>query len=454
MKKILLLFFHLSIFPFLSASENNQREIWINHCVRIAEPVLKNLANDSLRVKMPILGTDRDQYQYLEALGRVVCGIAPWLDLIPDSTMEGKKRDVYFDLTVKALTVAFSPATMDSESFLRINGNQPLVDAAYLAQGLIRSPRIWHSLNTDVQKNIILRFKELRAIKAPNSNWLLFASMIEAFMLKYGQDIVDNRLFKGVNYFYYGWYLGDGIYKDGRSFSVDYYNSFVIHPMLTDILKVIVNSEMSNENWNSVYVSQLRRYSRFAEIQERTITPDGYYPVIGRTMICRIGAFHALADAALLHSLPKHVTPAQVRCAMSQVLHNQFSTNTNFSADGFMTIGFMGRQDSIAESYVSLGSSYHAMTFFLPLGLPETDAFWNSPDELWTSAKIWSGQEIRKDHAFSEENNLDFLIELYYSYKSLSYKRQLLYGVIFITFVCLVFCFGYVVGYKLVRLSK
>lgn len=215
MKKNLLLFFHLSIFSFLSASENNQREIWINHCVRIAEPVLKNLANDSLRVKMPILGTDRDQYQYLEALGRVVCGIAPWLDLTPDSTMEGKIRNVYFDLTVKALTVAFSPATIDSESFLRINGNQPLVDAAYLAQGLIRSPRIWHSLNTDVQKNIILRFKELRAIKAPNSNWLLFASMIEAFMLKYGQDIVDDRLFKGVNYFYYGWYLGDGIYKDG-----------------------------------------------------------------------------------------------------------------------------------------------------------------------------------------------------------------------------------------------
>ena len=32
------------------------------------------------------------------------------------------------------------------------------------------------------------------------------------------------------------WYKGDGAYGDGPAFHWDYYNSFVIHPMLLDVL--------------------------------------------------------------------------------------------------------------------------------------------------------------------------------------------------------------------------
>ena len=32
------------------------------------------------------------------------------------------------------------------------------------------------------------------------------------------------------------WYKGDGAYGDGPEFHWDYYNSFVIHPMLVDVL--------------------------------------------------------------------------------------------------------------------------------------------------------------------------------------------------------------------------
>ena len=34
------------------------------------------------------------------------------------------------------------------------------------------------------------------------------------------------------------WYKGDGAYGDGPAFHWDYYNSFVIHPMLLDVLDV------------------------------------------------------------------------------------------------------------------------------------------------------------------------------------------------------------------------
>ena len=35
------------------------------------------------------------------------------------------------------------------------------------------------------------------------------------------------------------WYKGDGAYGDGPTFHWDYYNSFVIHPMLLDVLDVV-----------------------------------------------------------------------------------------------------------------------------------------------------------------------------------------------------------------------
>lgn len=35
------------------------------------------------------------------------------------------------------------------------------------------------------------------------------------------------------------WYKGDAWYGDGVNLHMDYYNSFVIHPMLLDVLKVM-----------------------------------------------------------------------------------------------------------------------------------------------------------------------------------------------------------------------
>lgn len=37
------------------------------------------------------------------------------------------------------------------------------------------------------------------------------------------------------------WYKGDAWYGDGVNLHMDYYNSFVIHPMLLDVLKTMQN---------------------------------------------------------------------------------------------------------------------------------------------------------------------------------------------------------------------
>ena len=56
--------------------------------------------------------------------------------------------------------------------------------SAFLAQGLMRCrTRVWDKAPDSVKKNVIDCFKSTRKMKPYESNWLLFASEIEAFQM-------------------------------------------------------------------------------------------------------------------------------------------------------------------------------------------------------------------------------------------------------------------------------
>ena len=62
---------------------------------RLADPVLTNLANGTLKARMPVEqapGVDRRAVTHLEAIGRLVAGLAPWIELAADDTAEGRLR--------------------------------------------------------------------------------------------------------------------------------------------------------------------------------------------------------------------------------------------------------------------------------------------------------------------------------------------------------------------------
>lgn len=58
------------------------RKQWIDWLLQIGEPVLVALKERKLKETMPVQGKldDRGDYTYLEALGRLLCGLAPWLE--------------------------------------------------------------------------------------------------------------------------------------------------------------------------------------------------------------------------------------------------------------------------------------------------------------------------------------------------------------------------------------
>ena len=123
------------------------------------------------------------------------------------------------------------------------------------------------------------------------------------------------------------------------------------------------------------------------------------HPVIGRSIVYRVGAFHALSHAALLQVLPKSVAPAQVRCALTAVIKRQFEAPHTFDENGWLHIGFAGNQIEMSETYINTGSTYLCTFGFVALGLPATDPFWSEGFTPWTSMKAWNGEMVKADYA-------------------------------------------------------
>ena len=373
------------------------RELWVGIMRRLADPVLTNLANGALKARMPVeqaAGTDRRSVTHLEAFGRLMAGMAPWLELPPDASIEGRARVEYAELARRALARAVDPGSPDAMNFTR--DRQPLVDAAFLAQGLLRAPRVLcDELTTATKRQLITALESTRAIVPGFNNWLLFSATVEAGLKILGaawdRVRVDYALREHEQ-----WYKGDGTYGDGPAFHWDYYNSFVIHPMLTDVLAACKDESPA---WQEIGAREALRAKRYAAVQERLVAPDGSFPAIGRSIAYRCGAFHLLAQSALRHTLPEGVSPAQVRGALTAVIRRTLEAPETFDPNGWLRIGFCGHQPGIGEQYISTGSLYLCSVGLLPLGLPVSDEFWSAPPQPWTSVKAWSGQAFPIDHA-------------------------------------------------------
>lgn len=369
----------------------NTRKEWIVLMKQIAEPVLSAVADNRLSATLPAdLHPERADSRCLEALGRTMCGIAPWLELSTVPEEEQPLQEEMRSLARRAIANATDPNAPDFMNFC--NGKQPLVDAAFLAHSILRAPReLWANLEPQVQKNLIAALQSSRSIEPFYNNWLLFAAMVEAALFLMGEVIVPERVDAAIQRFADEWYVGDGTYGDGPHFHFDYYNSFVIQPMYLDIIRTF-------PQYADLVPEAMKRAQRYAQIQERMIAPDGTYPIIGRSICYRFGAFQLLSQIALQHLLPEDLPAPQVRCALTAVLE-KCKEGGMFDETGWLRPGIGGYQPELAERYINTGSLYLCCAVFLVLGLPAEDFFWAGDALPWTSCQIWSGVRLHADHA-------------------------------------------------------
>ena len=355
---------------------------------KMALPALERMASGRLRREWkPDVSPTWDgrpiEVAYMEAFGRLIDGLAPWLALPDDDSAEGRLRRRIRDLALQSYVHSADPKSPDR---LAWEGHgQTLVDSAYFTSALLRAPDA---------------IKGLRRVSPPYQNWLLFASMNEAFLYSVGEDWDPMRIDLTVKLFSENWYAGDGWYQDGEDFHFDYYNSYVIHPMLVMVLETLTRGSPAFNNLQPKVELEraLKRMQRFGEHLERMIGPDGAYAAIGRSLTYRTAAHQVLGVLAWRDWLPKGLAPAKVRAATVAAQRRVFADPSNFDSRGFLTIGFTRAQPSLGDWYSNAGSMYIASESLVALGLPANAPYWTLPGEPWTMRLAYSGRDFPKDY--------------------------------------------------------
>lgn len=404
----------LSLTPLVSAyaakkkpQMQSDRQYWCSLAYRMAQPVLENMAKGELQKNMqtefsPSFDNRNRKVLYMECFGRLMAGIAPWLALPDDDTAEGLQRKQLREWALQAYKNAVD--TNNPDYLCWGIGGQNLVDAAYIAESFLRAyDTLWMPLDNQTKQRYLTEFRKLRKIDPPYTNWLLFSSTIESFMAKakgeYDQYRVNSACRKMEE-----WYVGDGWYADGPSFSFDYYSSYVFHPMYLETLQAMIDAKANTRlDYQKYYNRALKRCQKYAIVLERFISPDGTFPVFGRSIPYRLAAMQPLALMAWYQTLPKELTNGQVRAALTKVMHRMFDSQQNFNEGGFLTIGFCGSQPNIADWYTNNGSLYMTTLAFMPLALPANHPFWTDAAQPWTQVKAWSGKAFPKDHHWADD---------------------------------------------------
>ena len=400
--------------------QQTDREYWCQEAWRMAQPVLENMAKGELQKNMqtefsPSFDNRNRKVVYMETFGRLMAGIAPWLALPDDDTAEGRQRKQLREWALASYKNSVDPASPDY--LVWGASGQNLVDAAYIAESFVRAyDALWMPLDEVTKQRYIDEFKKLRRIEPPYTNWFLFSSVIESFIAKAAglKEYDDYRVMTTIRKVE-EWYVGDGWYADGPVFAFDYYSSYVFHAMYLETLQNMIDAKANTRlEYKKYFDRALKRAQKYSIILERFISPEGTFPVIGRSTPYRMAAMQPLALMAWKQTLPKELSNGQVRAALTKVMHRMYDQQQrsdqgdacpgkNYNEGGFLTIGFCGHQPETADWYTNNGSLYMTSLSLMPLGLPADHPFWTSPSEPWTQVKAWGGQPFPKDHRWADD---------------------------------------------------
>jgi len=351
-----------------SGSSFKNQEIWFR---QIVNPLLDAWKSGGLVAKLEsgdFGRKDRLKFAALESVARI---FYPLCQAYPD----GKFLDQGI---LDALGRSLQPNHADSFNWDK--GEQPLVDAAILASGFLLNPEIFEKkLTPQIQAGLIEGWRKSMSIKPFESNWLLFAAMVEAAIQKWDKPFKPEAITKAYTKFE-EWNVGDGQYSDGPRFHSDYYNSIIIHPFLLTLDHLGHGLPEEKEK-------RMKRAQRYGQILMRMVTEDGWFPPVGRSLCYRGGVFHHLAFLARMGFLPGNLSPALVRQTLDQIIRKTLQIKPSGKMEdklfqnGVLRPGLFDIEPQLAEIYIGPASLYLCTWAFLPLGLGENHMYWTSNAE-------------------------------------------------------------------------
>jgi hypothetical protein len=378
----------------------HDRNFSVGMLLRIADPVLHALDEERLRKTIPRKTWETResniQTSPLQAFGRTLSGMAPWLSLGGDSSAEGKLRSHYINLARRCLINATNPRSAD---YLFSDSTQErIVHAAYIAYPLLIAPlQLWEPLTPGQKNNVLAALKTHRPFRPNESNWLLFPAIIESAIWKFSGDCNLHAITYALEK-HQQWYLGDGVYGDGPDFHWDYYNSYVIQPLLLEVLRTCREMRL---NVDSMAAGASDHGLRYAEVIEHMISPEATFPVIGRSSVYRIAVFQLPGYMVFREKkLPASLDPGATRSALTAVIKRMMTAPGTFDKDGWLNAGIVGEQVNARDYYNYTGALYMCAMGFTHLGLPASDPFWTAPAAKWTQQRIWSGESLPGQSVF------------------------------------------------------
>src|SRR5690606_15368247 len=119
---------------------------------------------------------------------------------------------------------------------------------------------LWSAMNERDKGHIVEALRKACGIRPAYCNWLLFSAIIEGWFSTIGEEYDMVRIDYALRQ-HEAWYLGDGTYSDGPEFHWDYYNSFVIHPMMLDVMKKAEEWYDDGKAWSMRIMERARRYA-------------------------------------------------------------------------------------------------------------------------------------------------------------------------------------------------
>ena len=273
------------------------------------------------------------------------------------------------------------------------------MDAAFLAQALLRAPRaLRDELDAGHPRRSWCAPWSRRACISPGfNNWLLFTATVEAALAKLGAAVGPHA--RGLRAAPARAVVqGRRRLRRRARFHWDYYNSFVIQPMLLDVLGRGGRRAPGLEG--DAEPGEQARASATPRSRSASSRPTARFPAVGRSLAYRCGAFQApgadgAAPRAARRRSPRPRCAARSpRSSAARSTRRARSTRTAGCASASA-----GHQPGVGERYISTGSLYLCAVALLPLGLPARRSVLVRPPQPWTAQRAWSGQPFPIDKA-------------------------------------------------------
>jgi hypothetical protein len=336
------------------------RDYWESIFAKIITPVIEGFKKNDFKktflqnteYSLLIENNRNKDWAFMELFARTLVSIAP--------------IEKYLNNAVEMVENVFNPEHSNYIIWIkgsdRKNAHQSMVEGAYLCQSFLISPKLWDNINR--KKEVLETLKRISELEPCKNNWILFESLILLFLKKNGIITKKTAKVKDKLNNFEKWYRGDSWYSDGDTFVMNYYNSFVIYPMLYEIYRILGNTKEIE-----------KRIVIHADFLEKLISKNGEFPIFGRSSPYRMAAFNTLALAAYTGIINNH---GQIKNGLTKVIKRLFDSNHNFTDLGFLKLGVNGGQKEYANCYTNTGSLYITCIPFMLLGLSEEHPFWKA----------------------------------------------------------------------------